>query len=303
MKRSIKVAIIVAVALIAAGLLTVLAAFAVGGFDIRSFNTVTYIENSVTIDIPFDSVSVDCTTADVRIIRSPDGRARVVFSDCDDHAISHSATVRDGELTVTRTDNRTVHIYAEVNIGQGGPTITVYLPQDQYSELDIRTTSGNVDISAGFRFDEAEIHTTSGSIHAVGCTGQKFEGRSSSGTVRLENVQCEEIKAQSSSGGIQLEAVRCLNTEAQSSSGTIRLTDVIATGFIKIHNSSGGVRLAKSDAPKLQIETSSGSVTGSLLTSKLFDITTSSGTVRLPEQGDGGVCEIRTSSGNINLTQ
>ena len=56
------------------------------------------------------------------------------------------------------------------------------------------------------------------------------------------------------------------------------------------------------DAETICVNTDTGSVTGTLLTDKVFIIETDTGSVNVPKSITGGRCEITTDTGNIRIT-
>ena len=56
------------------------------------------------------------------------------------------------------------------------------------------------------------------------------------------------------------------------------------------------------DAETIYVNTDMGSVTGTLLTDKVFIIETDTGSVDVPKSITGGRCEITTDTGNIRIT-
>lgn len=56
-----------------------------------------------------------------------------------------------------------------------------------------------------------------------------------------------------------------------------------------------------SDAAEIYVRTSTGSVKGTLLSEKVFITETSTGSVSVPKTVTGGKCEIRTSTGDIQI--
>ena len=53
---------------------------------------------------------------------------------------------------------------------------------------------------------------------------------------------------------------------------------------------------------RLGVSTDTGDVTGSLLSAKVFVVTTDTGTVQVPKSTAGGRCEISTDTGDIRIT-
>ena len=80
------------------------------------------------------------------------------------------------------------------------------------------------------------------------------------------------------------------------------LTDTVASGSIRAETTTGDVTLTRADAATLYLKTTSGAVTGSLLTPKIFYTDTTSGSVSAPKYTEGGICEIKTTSGDIRVT-
>ena len=80
------------------------------------------------------------------------------------------------------------------------------------------------------------------------------------------------------------------------------LTDTIIDNKIKIHTSTGNVRFTNSDGYELYIRTDTGSVKGTLLTSKIFYANTDTGRINVPHSTSGGICDVETDTGNIELS-
>ena len=56
------------------------------------------------------------------------------------------------------------------------------------------------------------------------------------------------------------------------------------------------------DAETLDIETSTGDVRGTLGSPKIFDVRTDTGKVNYPTSTEGGLCKIRTDTGDVNIS-
>ena len=62
----------------------------------------------------------------------------------------------------------------------------------------------------------------------------------------------------------------------------MKLSDVIATGELRLNCVSGSVKLEDCDAGEVHIKTTSGSVRGHLLTDKEYRLSSTSGSVSAP---------------------
>ena len=68
---------------------------------------------------------------------------------------------------------------------------------------------------------------------------------------------------------------------------------------MELHTTSGNVTLDACDTSLLDCTVKSGNFFAEFLTGKVYDIKTNSGTVSVPENGDGGSCHVETFSGDI----
>ncbi|MCR5092408.1 MAG: DUF4097 domain-containing protein [Lachnospiraceae bacterium] len=81
---------------------------------------------------------------------------------------------------------------------------------------------------------------------------------------------------------------------------------IISEGFIfesmHIELNTGDVRFEGCDAGTIFVETNTGSVTGTLLTDKVFSTDTNLGDIDVPESTTGGKCRITTTTGDIRIS-
>ena len=137
-------------------------------------------------------------------------------------------------------------------------------------------------------------------------------------TVYLPRAAYEEISVHTVSGGIQIEGLECAEMNLDATSGGIRLTDVRVfsgpayrtlddgsanAGLLSARTVSGGIRLDGVDAERLDLHTVSGGIKGTLRSGKMFEASSVSGRVRVPESTPGaGICRASTTSGGISIT-
>ena len=81
----------------------------------------------------------------------------------------------------------------------------------------------------------------------------------------------------------------------------ISLKNVIATEKISIESDVGDIKFEGSDAAEIYFKTSTGDVAGTLLSEKIFITDTSTGRISVPKTTTGGKCEIKTSTGDIEI--
>ena len=199
--------------------------------------------------------------------------------------------------------------------------IQIYLPEQDYESLWIKSSSGGIGIPEGFRFDNAIITVSSGGVAFAADAAGELNIRTSSGGVAVKNASPENLFISASSGGValsgmapgrvslnstsgslKLDGIRCGgDLSAEVSSGSIRLSDVITDGAMTLECTSGSIKLDDCDAAELHIRSTSGSVSGHLLTPKIYSASAVSGSVRVPTGGSGGICDVKTTSGSIHF--
>ncbi len=79
------------------------------------------------------------------------------------------------------------------------------------------------------------------------------------------------------------------------------LKHVITADRFSIERSTGDVKFEGCDAAELYVKATTGSVSGTLLTDKVFLTDTKTGSVDVPGTVTGGRCEIRTNTGDIKV--
>ena len=179
----------------------------------------------------------------------------------EDEKLKHSVTVIDGTLTIKETNTKKWYEY--IGITMESTKTTVYLPEGEYEKLVIDTSTSDIEMSGDYYFDSIDISVSTGSVD-------------------LTDVNCKTLATKGSTGDI------CLK-------------NVIADESITIKRNTGDVEFVKCDANEITVKVSTSDVKGSLLSDKVFSAKTSTGKVKVPDSTSGGVCEITTSTGDINI--
>ena len=298
MKRSKKIALLVAAVLIVGGLIIGGAGLVTMGFDFTDMNTQQFTTVTHPVDAPFSGVAIDSAECDVRLLPSADDTCRVEC--CDSDRITHTVAVTNDTLTITRQDTRRWYEHIGVYWGREA-VITVYLPLRTLDTLTVRTLSGDVTVSDAFSCRTADIQTASGDVDMAAAVSERLSIRSVSGDLHAKNASPAALEVKTTSGDISLSAVHGDTLTVKTTSGELTLEGAVVTGDMLLESTSGDVRLADCDAGALHIRTVSGDVSGNLLTEKRFDTHTTSGDVRVPSTDDGGVCAVTTVSGDIHF--
>ena len=242
-----------------------------------------------------DSVMIETTSFDVRVVKATGNKTVVILREAD--LLRHDVECRDGVLRIAK--RKTEGAVNAVNIPL---EIEVQLPKDKYSLIDINTSSGDMAVDADFTFDDAVYTAFSGGIFSEADVTGTLRSDTSSGSQHISNVYGRSVEVSSSSGNVTVSAVYGTDVSVKTSSGEADLRDVVIKGKLNVNTSSGDVILSRCDASAIAVRTTSGDVTGELLSGKEFSASSGSGSIRIPESTSGGICEIKTGSGDIRIT-
>lgn len=152
--------------------------------------------------------------------------------------------------------------YEHISFSFQSPRITVYLPKITYETVSVTASTADI-----------RIETLSANVCDLSL---------STGDMNLTDIQVENIKATASTGDIHLK-------------------HVIAAQEFSAQTGTGDIFLEGCDAERLKIKTTTGDVVGWLLSPKVFVAQTNTGDVSVPQSAEGGLCEIRTGTGDIDV--
>ena len=313
-----KICLLTAGALVLAGCILFAGTLAAQGWDVTKLSTASFETNTHEVKEDFRDIAVTTDTANIAFAVSDDDTCRVVCREPEN--AKHAVSVIDQTLVIESEGRRAWR--DNIGFSLGTPQITVYLPQTQYRALTIAGSTGNVELPKEFTFDCAEITlstgnadlaanvsetakitTTTGNIRARNTSVGALTLSATTGAVEVSGVRCQnELTLGVTTGAAQLRDVSCESFASTGSVGSIALENVIAAGEISIERTTGHVAFTACDAGELHVTTDTGSVTGSLLSDKIFFAQSDVGSVDVPKTTTGGICEITTATGAIEMT-
>ncbi len=294
------------------------------------------VETSTDITEGFSNIDIITDTYDITFAPSQDGNCRLVTYG--NKKITHTASVEDGTLKIHINDSRK---WFERIFGWYTSSLTLYLPEAEYSSLSISEDTGDISIS-GYKFDNVNIDLSTGDVNMQNITCGDFSLELSTGDVTLNNISCNSLTTTGDTGDISvsnltangnayierstgnidvniatvggnvevkvstgkslLSDITCSNLTSTGSTGNISMSNVIASGQFSIARSTGDVNLDRCDAAEIYVTTDTGDVTGTFLSEKIFQVRTDTGKVNVPESWSGGKCKIETDTGNIKIS-
>ena len=298
MSKALKIWLIVATALVLVGILIFGSVMMVFNWDFSKLSTSEFETNNHKIGENFNNISVNSDTASITFLPTDDGKCRV---ECFENVkAKHSVTVSDGTLYINLENKRTWHDYI---MNFGSAKISVYLPKTEYAELAVKNSTGSVTVPESFSFSSADISLSTGNVSFSAPTVGSLSIKTTTGKISLTDVTCDEdITLKVTTGKTVLSSVSCKNLTSDGSTGSLSLTNVLASEKLTVKRSTGNVTLEDTDAKEISIKTNTGSVKGNLLSEKIFFAESNTGRINVPKTTGGGKCEIKTDTGNINIS-
>ena len=318
MKKTTKIFLIIATALVASGMILFTVVMSFNKWDFGRMSTVKYEEATHEIEKDITAIDIDINAGNVEIKKSDDGKIRI-FATQPVLERFEACVLDDGTLSVTQRNDRKWYDY--IAIGFQGASLTVYLPGEEYGALKIDARTSDVAVDAGFTFGTIDISITTGDVVCNTKSGGDVNIKTTTGDIELKDIWAKNLTVKTTTGGItvdtaicdgdvnitvttgncDLSGMRCENFYSTGGSGDLKMNIVRADKKLEIKRTTGGVTLEKCDAGEIEISTTTGNVTGSLASEKIFFTQATTGKIDVPETTIGGTCKITTTTGDITI--
>lgn len=301
-------------------------AVTVGGvcFGIGMYNKANnekVIENRYDITDSFENIDIDLETADLYIKSTDDDKVKVV---CNDRKKCYqNVEVVDSTLKIKTVDKRRWFEKWILPFEFKAFDVTVYLPTVYYANLKIKTATGNVETEKGSVFSDVNIKTATGNVTFNNNVEYgDLTVDTDTGNVRLKDFHVTNVNVTTHTGDLYVESVNAsgvfdskTSTGDQkidasymkdllikTSTGNIKLISTVASNSFTLKTSTGNIGFTDSDAKTISAETSTGNIKGNLLNNHIFAASSGTGSVKVPVSTEGGLCELKSSTGNIVIT-
>ena len=263
-------------------------------------------------------VAADCGSADFILLPSENNTCRVECAE--NETVHYVVTTENSVLHIRRADSRTVFSFFKFYRALRSEPVRVYLPQDAYKSLEVKVTSGDIAVPAGYTFDTASLHSASGDIACCAECGA-LSGQAASGDITLKDTSCGTLalgtasgavtllniknesggSIETASGKVSLENAECAALHINTASGGVDLTHTVSADVMEIGTASGSIHFENCDAASLSLDSMSGSMVGTLNTGKAFRAQSRSSKVDVPFDTGEGTCKVSTLSGSIRI--
>ena len=294
-----KIALIIACALVVLGLVIGIIGLALIGFNFKEMSTVKTVENTYTIAQPFSHVRISSSIGSLEIRPATDGVCRL---ECVETAkLYYTHTLENDTLCIMLTNDMKWPDYIGINTASARAVL--YLPDAAYASLCVESSTGSTKVENGLTFGSVMLRGSTGTLSFSASVTETLDITSSTGSIKISSVSVGgTLNVETDTGSVKMNTVTCATLEMKYETGSVTLTDVLASEKMEIDGSTGSLRFERADAPIIKVDTSTGSVRGTLRSEKIFYAKSSTGSIDVPRGTQGGICEIETSTGSIHIT-
>ena len=297
MNNATRILLIAAAAVLLVGAVLFCGAMAATNWNLQELSTKKLVTNEYVITEEYQSISIVTDTGDVVFTPSDSNASSVICSELS--TMKHAVSVEGNTLLIEITDERKWYDYIGIHFGT--PKITLSLPQGQYDSVTVLSATGDVKIPADFSFEQMQIVGSTGDVTSR-ASSKSMEITTSTGDICIESLSADSINLITSTGDTELEAVQCRCVSTTGSTGALSMENVIVAETLSIERTTGDVEFERCDAADIYIKTDTGEVEGSLLSEKVFLVSSDTGHIKVPKTQSGGKCEITTDTGDIKIT-
>lgn len=329
-----KIPLIIGAALIGLGVTTSVVALAIGQFDFDELDG-NIISKTYDITGEFTSIDVDLNTSDFNIYVSRDDTNKAVCLEKEN--VTFDIKVENNVLKIVENYEYELNLLPLSR----KTDVSLFVSKDVYESLNIVSSTGDVDISDTFTFTDVNIDITTGDVSFTSKATNNINIKATTGDVdvykatannltidvstgdveiiesnltgninvelttgdlEVDIISCNDFKCKTTTGDKELSNVTCNNINIQTTTGSTKLDNVIASGDMNIKSGSGDITFSYSDAKNIYVESTSGDVSGTITSDKVFNATSTSGNVKVPFSTTGGICQIKTTSGDIKIS-
>ena len=168
--------------------------------------------------------------------------------------------------------------------------------------LILKNTTGNIKINKELNFEDITINNSTGDIE-VSSNSDTLMITNTTGNIKILDANIDGLtKIQTKTGDISLKNVTSKSLEIELSTGDTVLENVNINGDFVMKGQTGDVKLISFDAANIDISITTGDIKGTIVSEKIFITNSKTGNVSVPETVTGGICKLKTTTGNIRIT-
>lgn len=122
------------------------------------------------------------------------------------------------------------------------------------------------------------------------------------GNVDVRKINCvSDLDVNVFTGKTVIRNIYCNNFNSMGCTGKVSLENLIVSNELTVKRCTGAVVFKDCDAAMVFVKTKTGSIKGHFLTEKGFVAKTTTGKIKVPNNQNGGRCELKTTTGSIKF--
>lgn len=257
-----------------------------------SCETKTYIIEDI-----YSEININVKEYDINIYLSQDNENKVVYKQT--NKVSIETKINNNKLVINQYDNRKFYdrLFGFINF-----KVDIYLTQQSLQLLNIKGSTGNINIAQEFTFNDIIINNSTGNIKCKANVINNINIKNTTGNVQVEGVvKNKNINIQTSTGDIELKDINCEMLDLKVITGYIKINNVLVANDMNIKGKTGDIWFDSIDANNIYITTTTGDVIGNVLSSKIFIVEGTTGDVEVPNTTIGGICMVVVTTGDIRI--
>ncbi|MPM43960.1 hypothetical protein SDC9_90638 [bioreactor metagenome] len=249
MNRNLKIIRIAMWSLVALGLTAILILGITNSNGINGvFNLTNIIDSNIAVQkdekLEIKSVNkiiVDFSSSNIIVKVTDEDNMRIVQKSSKTLKDDEKFQVIQGNNQITIEKRNFGNLSNTLSFGNFKEVIEIYLPKKYNSDLDIETSSGDINFDSDIILSNANFSASSGDI------------------VSKYNLQVKDFNIETSSGDISIETLTAPTYKIKATSGDIKINSLTGSG--KVDTSSGDIKIEYKDIEEyLEVTATSGDV-------------------------------------------
>lgn len=222
------------------------------------------VQKEESLEIKDESkIIVNFSSSNIIVKATDEDNMRIIQKSSKNLKDDEKFQVIQGNNQITIEKRRFGNLSNNWSFGYFKEVIEIYLPKNYNSDLDIKTSSGDIKFDSDIILSNANFSASSGNI------------------VSKYNLQVKDINIETSSGDISTETLTASTYKIRATSGNIKINSLTGSG--KLDTSSGNIKVQYKDIEEYS------------------EVTATSGNVKLTiQKGTSLEFKGKCSSGDIN---
>lgn len=250
-----------------------------------------------------DKIRINFSNYDIKVSASNEDKVRVVQSSSERISREEKMTVtREGRCINIRGNEKSLY-FNLFNFGSSSNKIEIYIPRNYHQDLELATTSGDIEILDELELNNLTCSQVSGDLEVErNLCINNFTSKTTSGDMEIPKLEAKSYKMSTISGDINIRNLSG-SGEISSTSGDINLNSLKLSEYINIKSISGDIDVSAPDNTGFVFEANT--VSGDIDSDFNMYYKNKRGNKAEITYGDGPYKKISVStvSGDINLNK